>query len=118
VLAPPVIHESFTLLPCPDDAMTTLALEGCAEHAIVDTDHQIDGLVRTIFGVIRTSDGKRMLVKSEASWLAYRAQSCSAQASKYAGGTLFGVVDAQCQAARNRSHLTELRSLLKTLKAP
>jgi uncharacterized protein YecT (DUF1311 family) len=118
MLTPPVIHETFTTLPCPDDAMTTLALEGCAEQTIVTTDHRIDGLVRSIFGVLRTGDGRKMLVRSEASWLAYRHQSCAAEASKYAGGTLVGVLDAQCQARRNQSHVADLRELLKTLKAP
>ena len=30
-LKPPVIHEAFTVLPCPAHRQTTLALEGCAE---------------------------------------------------------------------------------------
>jgi uncharacterized protein YecT (DUF1311 family) len=118
VIAPPVIHEAFTLLPCPRKQVSTLDDEGCAEHAIVRTDRQIDTLVRQIFGRIRTRDGRAALVRSEASWLAYRKASCEAAASKYAGGTLAGLVDAQCQADRNRTHAGELRDLLKTLTTP
>ena len=118
MIAPPVIHEAFTLLPCPAKQVSTLDSEGCAEHAIVRLDHRIDGLARQIFGRIRTQDGRVAFVRSEARWLAYRRGSCEAAASKYAGGTLAGVVDAQCQADRSRTHVGDLTDLLQTLKAP
>jgi uncharacterized protein YecT (DUF1311 family) len=118
VIAPPVVHEQFTLLPCPPKQVSTLDYEGCAEHAIVRLDHRIDALARQIFGRIRTKDGRVAFVRSEARWLSYRKGSCEAESSKYAGGTLAGLVDAQCTADRSRTHVGDLTSLLKTLKAP
>ncbi|MES1246242.1 MAG: lysozyme inhibitor LprI family protein [Actinomycetota bacterium] len=118
IAPPPAIHEPFTLLPCPAKQISTLDYEGCAEHAIVRTDTQIDTLTRQIFGRIRTKDGRAAFVRSEAAWLVYRKTSCAAAASKYAGGTFAGIVDSQCQADRNRVHVGELRDLLKTLSTP
>jgi uncharacterized protein YecT (DUF1311 family) len=118
MLAPPVVHEPFTLLPCPRHAVTTLDMEGCAEHAIVRTDATINALARQIFGLLETADGKRAFVRSEARWLAYRRDSCAAEASKYAGGTLSPLLDAQCQADRSATHVRDLRSLARTLKTP
>src|SRR5581483_8597862 len=48
-LKPPVIHESFTPLPCPKHASSTLALEGCAEKAILAGDRKIDAKAHAIF---------------------------------------------------------------------
>ena len=118
MLSPPVLRETFTLLPCPRHAVTTLDLEGCAEHAIVRTDATINGIARRIFGLLATADGKRAFVRSEARWLDFRRDSCAAEASKYAGGTLAPLLDAQCQADRSRTHVRDLTSLLRTLKTP
>jgi uncharacterized protein YecT (DUF1311 family) len=115
---PPAIHESFTPLPCPKHQVSTLDIEGCIERIIVATDRQIDRTVRTISGILATADGKRALVRSEVAWLAYRRASCEAASTKYAGGTLAAVVDAGCQAERNRAHLRDLADLKKTLTTP
>jgi uncharacterized protein YecT (DUF1311 family) len=98
--------------------VSTLDIEGCSERTILRTDAQIDRLVRTIHGLLRTADGKRALVRSEAAWLAYRRLSCEAEASRFAGGTLAGVEAAGCEVARNRTHLRELGALKKTLTTP
>src|SRR2546430_13876292 len=85
---PPVIHEVFTQLPCPPHPMSTLAMEGCYEKAIVRTDRKIDAEAKMIFGLLRSRDARLTFVRGERAWLQYRQASCSAQASKYAGGTL------------------------------
>jgi uncharacterized protein YecT (DUF1311 family) len=116
-LKPPVIHEAFTLLPCPKNPGTTLEIEGCYEHQIVATDRKINAKARAIF--VKLAPRERAgFVRGEHEWLAYRRDTCAAEASKYAGGTLAGVVDASCQAARNKTHLTDLGELLKALQSP
>lgn len=116
-LKPPVIHETFTPLPCPKHAQTTLELEGCAEQQILASDRKINAKARTIFFKLAPRE-RAGFVRGEHEWLAYRRDSCAAEASKYAGGTLAPLVDAQCQAARNTTHLGDLAELLQTLQSP
>src|SRR6266487_2840424 len=71
-LKPPVIHERFTLLPCPSKPETTLELEGCAEHRIVRLDKQIDGVSKTIFARLNDDAAKRDYLAAHTAWLAYR----------------------------------------------
>jgi len=116
-LKPPVIHESFTPLPCPKHASSTLALEGCAEKAILAGDRKIDAKAHAIFFKLAPRE-RAGFVRGEREWLSYRRDSCAAESSKYAGGTLAAVVDAQCQATRNTTHLGDLAELLQTLQSP
>lgn len=116
-LKPPVIHEVFTPLPCPKHPSSTLGYEGCAERQILATDTKIDAKARAIFFKLAARE-RAGFARSEHEWLAYRKDTCAAEASKYAGGTLTGVIDAQCQAARSKAHLGELAELLKTLQSP
>jgi uncharacterized protein YecT (DUF1311 family) len=115
--SPPVIHETFTPLPCPTHPQAQLELEGCAEKAILTTDRSIDALNATIFARLAARD-RATFVAGERAWLRYRRASCLTAASKYAGGTLSPLVDAECVAARNRTHLREQRSLLHDLRSP
>jgi uncharacterized protein YecT (DUF1311 family) len=116
-LKPPVIHEVFTPLPCPKHPSSTLDYEGCSEQQILATDRKIDAKARAIFFKLAPRE-RAGFVRGEKEWLAYRKDSCAAEASKYAGGTLAGVVDAQCQAGRNKTHVAELSDLLTTLQSP
>jgi uncharacterized protein YecT (DUF1311 family) len=111
VLAPPVIHEQFTLLPCPMQPTSTLDQEGCVEHALLRSDRAIDARVKAIFGLLSLQPARRDFVRGEQAWLVYRRNTCAEQASKYAGGTLASLTDAICQSNRNDVHLKELRSL-------
>jgi uncharacterized protein YecT (DUF1311 family) len=116
-LSPPVIHETFTPLRCPADPQAQLELEGCAEKAILTSDRRIDALNAQIFTRLAARD-RATFVAGERAWLRYRHASCLTAASKYAGGTLASLVDANCVAARNRTHLHEQASLLHDLKTP
>jgi uncharacterized protein YecT (DUF1311 family) len=116
-LKPPVIHETFTPLPCPMHPISTLDTEGCLEQAILETDRRIDAQAKAIFGLLRP-DARLGFVRSERSWLAYRRASCAAEASKYAGGTASGLLDASCTLSRNRTHLADLAEMRKTLANP
>jgi hypothetical protein len=48
-LSPPVIHESFTPLPCPRHPVSTPEVEGCVEKRLLETDKKIDRLNAAIF---------------------------------------------------------------------
>lgn len=107
---PPVIKEGFTRLPCPSHPSNNLQLEGCAEKAVLQTDAAINARAARIYGRLSGS-ARSSFVAGERSWLRYRRASCRAQAARYAGGTLGAVVYARCEAARNRTHLTDLKGL-------
>ena len=118
VAAPPPIKEHFTPLPCPKNPVSTLDLEGCAERDILRTDAAINAQARKVFALLHDADGRRAFVSAERSWLAYRRSICAAEASKFAGGTLAGVVAASCTARQNKRHLADLSALARTLKQP
>jgi uncharacterized protein YecT (DUF1311 family) len=115
-LKPPVIHEPFasSLLPCPKKAYSTLDMEGCLEHQILASDRGINARARSIFFKLAPRE-RAGFARGEKEWLAYRKDTCTAEASKYAGGTAAPLLDASCQLARNKTHLADLTELLKTL---
>ena len=116
--APPVIHEPFHALPCPIHPDTTIDVEGCQEHRILRTDRAIDTQVRLIFRRLRTRAVRASFVAGERNWLHYRRQSCSAEASFYAGGTMEPVAYLTCSLRRNKSHLADLVAMRKALTPP
>src|SRR4051794_39380173 len=113
--APPVIKEGFTLLPCPKNPQTTLALEGCAEHRIVKSDAIINAKVKRIYGLLMTNAAKTNFVVGERAWLSYRKANCQSRSDVYEGGTLAGVVFANCVADINDAHVKDLTSFEKAL---
>ena len=84
-IAPPVIHEPFTALPCPLHPDTTIDVIGCQEHRVLRTDRAINVQVGTIFRMLRVESMRASFVAGERSWLQYRRQSCSAEASTRRG---------------------------------
>src|SRR3954454_9057114 len=112
---PPVIEQGFTLLPCPKNPQTTLALEGCAEHRIVKSDAIINAKVKRIYGLLKTNNAKTHFVLGERAWLSYRKANCQSRSDVYEGGTLAGVVFANCVADVNDAHVKDLTSFEKAL---
>src|SRR5215212_7825235 len=118
-LKPPVITEAFTLLPCPANPQTTLELEGCAEHRIVKSDAAINARVKSIFallGRVRSVGAQGRFVRGERIWLTYRRAVCESRADVYEGGTLAGLVAANCTADANDAHLKDLRAFDRNLR--
>lgn len=114
-IAPPVIHEPFTALPCPLHPDTTIDVIGCQEHRVLRTDRAIDAQVGAIFQLLRTESQRSSFVAAERSWLQYRRQSCSVEASKFAGGSEQPVALLTCTLQRNTSHLADLKAMRRTL---
>jgi uncharacterized protein YecT (DUF1311 family) len=90
-------------------------MEGCYEKAIVSIDRKINAQAKAIFGLLRSHYARLTFVHGEGFWLLYRQASCSAQASKYAGGTFAGVVAAACTLDRSKAHLLDLVAMRKEL---
>ncbi len=116
-LAPPVIHESFTPMPCSGSPgkRSTLQEEGCAEQQILHSDTQIDALNQKIFTALHTNSARRDLIAGHKAWLAYRKSYCLSVSDVFQGGTLAGVVDADCTATVNGQHVSNLKTFLKDL---
>lgn len=111
-LSPPVIHESFTLLPCKGKpgSRTTLELEGCAEHQTLRTDKWIDALEKTIFYRLGSDSARRDLIAASRAWLRYRHSDCLSNSDVDQGGTLATVVFADCVVARNEQRIKDLKT--------
>jgi uncharacterized protein YecT (DUF1311 family) len=116
-LAPPVIHESFTPMPCTGSPgkRTTLQEEGCAEQQILRSDKQINTLNQKIFTALPSNSARRDLIAGHKAWLAYRKSYCLSVSDVFQGGTLAGVVDADCTATVNGQHVSNLKTFLKDL---
>jgi uncharacterized protein YecT (DUF1311 family) len=116
-LAPPVIHETFTPLPCSGTPgkRSTLQEEGCAEQQILHSDKQINTLNQKIFTALPTNSARRDLIAGHKAWLAYRKSYCLSVSDVFQGGTLAGVVDADCIATLNGQHVSNLKTFLKDL---
>ena len=114
-LAPPVIHEPFTPQPCPRHPSSTLDLEGCAEQRILRTDRQIDVVARSIFARLFDDAARRHFISAQRAWLAYRYADCLSMSDQYEGGTLAGLVDANCYADRSATRLRDLRTFERLL---
>lgn len=114
-IAPPVIHEPFTALPCPLHPDTTIDVIGCQEHRVLRTDRAIDTQAGAIFHLLRTDGRRSTFVAGERSWLQYRRRSCSTEASHFAGGSAHAVALLSCTLQRNTSHLSDLTAMRKTL---
>ena len=114
-LSPPVIHESFTPLPCPAHPQSTLDLEGCAEQRILRSDHRIDAAARTIFTRLFDDASRRRFIAAQKAWLAYRRADCTSESDRYEGGTLAGLVAASCTADRSAQRLRDLISFEKLM---
>ncbi len=116
-LAPPVIHESFTPMPCTGSPKhrNTLQLEGCAEQQILRSDKQIDTLNRKIFNGLPSNSARRDLIAGHNAWLSYRRSYCLSESDVFQGGTLAGVVAADCTAHLNDQHVANLKTFLKDL---
>jgi uncharacterized protein YecT (DUF1311 family) len=116
-LAPPVIHETFTPMPCSGrpGKRSMLQEEGCAEQQILHSDKQIDTLNQKIFNALHTDSGRRDLVTGHRAWLAYRKSYCLSVSDVFQGGTLASVVFADCAATVNGQHVSNLKTFLMDL---
>ena len=117
-LAPPVIRESFTPLPCPSGRaarLTTIGAEGCAEQTTLRTDAQINARAKAIFRLGDTT-ARRKFLAGETAWLAYRQAGCNSVADVYRGGTAQPLAFGACVVSRNTQHLKELAALEGFLK--
>jgi uncharacterized protein YecT (DUF1311 family) len=118
-LSPPVIHESFTVLPCagvPKDR-STLEEEGCAEQQILRTDSRIDTLNNTIFANLADDSARRQFIAGHQAWLAYRHAYCLSVSEIFEGGTEAGLVDADCVASVNGEHIKDLKEFVRNISA-
>ena len=118
-LAPPVIKEVFTPLPCPKGRAargTTLGLEGCAEQTTLRTDAQINASAGAIFRLIGDASARRNFLAGEKAWLAYRQAGCKSVADVYRGGSAQPVAFGACVVSRNTQHLKELAAFEGFLK--
>lgn len=111
-LAPPVIRESFTPLPCSgkSGSRTTLEEEGCYEQQILASDAKINAIARAIFSRLLDDAARRRFILAQKSWFAFRVADCDSRADLYEGGTLASVVDAACSAEDNSQRLKDLRA--------
>jgi uncharacterized protein YecT (DUF1311 family) len=115
-LAPPVIREPWTPLPCPSHPRSSIEIEGCLEKAITRSDRRIDRSAARIFQLLRFRSDRLAFVQGERAWLHYRRRSCSAEASVYRGGSAEPIAFLSCEKRRNSTHIADLAEMERTLR--
>lgn len=110
-LSAPVVHESFTPLPCTGTpaSRTTREQEGCAEQQVSRTDRQINALNAKIFGRLHNATAKRHFIAGHNAWIAYRAHYCTSFSDVFQGGSQASVLFAECLATVNGQHVSNLK---------
>jgi uncharacterized protein YecT (DUF1311 family) len=110
-LKPPVIHETFTPLPCGGTPTnrTTVQQEGCAEQQILRTDITINSLNKAIFAKLPGDATRRRFIAAHRAWLRYRHAYCLSLSDVFQGGSQAPVLDAQCAGRLNGQHIKDLR---------
>ena len=83
---------------------------------MLTTDRAIGVRVKAIFGLLRSAPSARAtFVRGEHLWLQYRRAACTAGASSYEGGSAQPVEYLSCTVGRNKTHLTDLATIRRTL---
>ena len=117
-IAPPVIHEPWTPLPCPMHPSSTVETEGCLEQAVMRSDRRIDAKAARIFRLLARRSDRAAFVAGERAWLVYRRRYCATAVSVFRGGTAEPVAFVSCELRRNKAHLADLAALEKDLHTP
>jgi uncharacterized protein YecT (DUF1311 family) len=118
-LRAPVVHERFTLLPCPASAAlrdSTIGIEGCQEQTIIRADRQIDSLALAIFSGLGAPAAKRRFVTAEAAWLAYRQAFCASESDLFVGGSEAPVEFGACAVSLDEQHVKDLTGFASALR--
>jgi len=113
-MKPPVITESFTLLPC--NKGSTIGTEGCEEHQLVTADKRIDREVSVLFALLHDDAARSRLVRAETAWFAYRQAESASQADIYEGGSESAVVAVLCATNDDKARSTDLYGFFQGLE--
>jgi uncharacterized protein YecT (DUF1311 family) len=127
-LAPPVIHEGFSLLPC--TKKNDLGMEGCEEHQIVKLDKVIDKAEQVLFTMLEkeasidepTSDTTdevgvaQRLSQAQSDWFNYRLSECRSESDVALGGTDASLLAGMCDIKLDQQRLAQLKSFYLALK--
>jgi uncharacterized protein YecT (DUF1311 family) len=115
---PPVIHELFTLLPCPSSPSkrdSTIGIEGCREHTIVRSDGKINALAKAIFVQLGEPATRRRFIAAETAWFAYRQAFCESESDMFRGGSAAVDEFGACAVSANEQHVKDLTEFHKGL---
>lgn len=112
-IKPPVIRESFTLLPC--NKKTTIGMEGCEEHQLFAADIRIDREVSVLFTLLDDNAARLRLSQAESAWLAYRKADCLSQSDIFQGESEAAVEDAACAVSDDKARSSDLHRFYEGL---
>lgn len=76
----------------------------------------IDALEAAIFHLLGTDSARRDLIAAARAWLTYRHSDCLSRSDVYQGGTLAGLVFADCFVATNEQRIEDLKTFEISLR--
>jgi uncharacterized protein YecT (DUF1311 family) len=113
-IKPPVITESFTLLPC--NNASTIGMEGCEEHKLVADDKRIDREVGLVFTILHDNAARMRLVHAQTTWFAYQQADSRSQADIYEGGSESVVAAVVCAVNDDTARSADLYEFFQGLE--
>lgn len=116
--AAPAIQEPFTAMPCPKEPVSTPELEGCIEHELLATDKRIDQLDEEFSASLGDAGLRRKFVAGHRAWLSYRRTDCADLWAVTEEGTINPIVVGNCEVARNRQRIADLREVIAFPEKP
>jgi uncharacterized protein YecT (DUF1311 family) len=78
------------------DAQDQATMTKCAEKAYKASDAKLNALYHKIEKRLGDDDAKRLLVKAERAWIAFRDAECGFAASTVTGGSAYPMIQAMC----------------------
>lgn len=96
-----------------ENAQDQSAMTQCAERAYKASDAKLNTLYRQIEKRLGDdADAKRLLLKAERAWMAFRDAECGFSASAVTGGSAYPMVQATCLNDLTQKRIADLRRYL------
>lgn len=109
----------FALLPMTQataadcaDASTQLALSQCAANKYKEMDAELNQLYQDVVKRLVIDEHRAVLKSAQRKWIAYRDADCEFQSFKTTGGSVHGMIYAQCLTRKTTDRVNEFKKML------
>ncbi len=94
------------------EAQDQASMNECAAQELKAADTQLNAQYKEIEGLLVDPDTRKMFVKSQRAWIAFRDAECEFQTSGVSGGSIYPTIYAQCMTALTNARLVNFKLYL------
>ena len=99
-------HSAFAADDC-SDAPDQASMNECAGKLLKAADTELNAKYKEIETRLIDPDTRKMFVKSQRAWIAFRDAECEFQTSGVSGGSIYPTIYAQCMTALTNARLSD-----------